>query len=92
MARQSSNDNDQASPKDPDLYGSFRDQGYSKEKSARVSNALANPAKAPAKKGGKSPPYEDWTRDQLDDRAAEIGIEGRSDMSKDELIAALRNH
>jgi hypothetical protein len=30
--------------------------------------------------------------DDLRRRAAEIGIEGRSEMSKDELIQALRNH
>jgi hypothetical protein len=30
--------------------------------------------------------------DDLQKRAAEIGIEGRSDMNKGELIKALRNH
>jgi len=29
---------------------------------------------------------------ELEERAAEIGIEGRSEMTKDELIDALRNH
>ena len=42
--------------------------------------------------GGKSPPYEDWTKEELYDRAQEIGIEGRSDMTKDQLIEALRDH
>jgi hypothetical protein len=41
---------------------------------------------------GESGSYEDWTTDELEERAAEIGIEGRSNMSKDELIDALRNH
>ena len=44
------------------------------------------------KRGGQSPPYEDWTKDDLYERAQEIDIDGRSDMSKDELIDALRNH
>jgi hypothetical protein len=30
--------------------------------------------------------------DELRDRAREIGIEGYSDLTKDELIEALRNH
>jgi hypothetical protein len=30
--------------------------------------------------------------EELRERAAEIGIEGRSDMDKGELISALRNH
>jgi len=30
--------------------------------------------------------------DELQDRAAEIGIEGRSSRNKDELIEGLRNH
>lgn len=42
--------------------------------------------------GGESGSYEDWSVDDLQDRAREIGIEGRSDMAKDELIEALRNH
>ena len=44
------------------------------------------------KKGGKAGSYEDWTKQDLQKRAAEIGIEGRSKMSKSELVNALRNH
>lgn len=78
------------SVKDDETYEELRDQGYSKEKSARIANAQANDSQHPSKKGGKQPPYEDWTKDELYDRAQEVGIEGRSDMSKDELIDALR--
>lgn len=35
---------------------------------------------------------DDRTVDELRERAAELGIEGRSKMDKDELIDALRNH
>ena len=35
---------------------------------------------------------EDWSKDDLQKRAGEIGIEGRSKMSKGELVDALRNH
>jgi hypothetical protein len=44
------------------------------------------------KKGGNASNYEDQTKDQLLKRAREIGVEGRSKMSKGELINALRNH
>jgi hypothetical protein len=44
------------------------------------------------KKGGKSPAYQDWTKADLVKRAREIGIKGRSAMSKAQLISALRNH
>lgn len=36
-------------------------------------------------------PYEQWTKSDLYDRAQELDIEGRSSMSKRELIAALRS-
>ncbi|MGR3374415.1 Rho termination factor N-terminal domain-containing protein [Pseudooceanicola sp.] len=77
--------------KDDKLYEDLRDEGYSKEKAARIANAKANPDQHPSKKGGKQPPYEEWTKEELYDRAQEIGIEGRSDMTKDELIDALRD-
>ncbi|MBO0904855.1 DUF7218 family protein [Jiella sonneratiae] len=78
--------------KDPKLYEALRDEGYSKEKSARISNAKANPDMQPSKKGGKAAPYEEWTKDEIYERAQEIGIDGRSDMTKDQLIEALRHH
>ena len=58
-----------------------------------ISNAAANTSRSSVgKKGGKSGDYDDWTKDQLMKRAKEIGIEGRSSMSKAELIDALRTH
>ncbi|WP_425410650.1 DUF7218 family protein [Hyphococcus sp.] len=78
--------------KDDETYEELRKDGASKEKAARIANAKANDKQHPSKKGGKASPYEDWTKDELEDRAAEIGIDGRSDMNKDELIKALRNH
>ncbi|GAA5080764.1 Rho termination factor N-terminal domain-containing protein [Roseibacterium beibuensis] len=78
--------------KDEDTYEALRDKGMSKEKAARIANAQANDRQSPSEKGGKAPPYEDWTKDDLMDRAQEIGIEGRSKMDKNELIEALRSH
>lgn len=78
--------------KDDKAYEALREDGMSKEKAARIANARANPAQSPSKKGGQSPRYEDWTKDDLYQRAQEIGIDGRSGMSKDELIGALRTH
>jgi hypothetical protein len=37
-------------------------------------------------------PYEEWTKAELYDRAQELDIDGRSQMSKRQLIAALRHH
>ena len=77
-----------SSIKDDDQYESLREEGMGKEKAARIANTDRATA---GKRGGSSPSYENWNVDELQDRAAEIGIEGRSDMNKDELIEALRN-
>lgn len=81
-----------SSIKDDETYEELRDEGASKEKAARIANAQASDDMSPSKKGGKAPPYEEWTKDDLYDRAQDLDIEGRSDMTKDELIEALRNH
>jgi hypothetical protein len=75
--------------KDDEQYEALREQGASKEKAARIANTDRSSA---GRRGGNSPAYEDWTVDDLRERAADIGIEGRSDMNKSELIDALRNH
>lgn len=51
--------------KDDATYEALRDEGASKEKAARIANARANPKQNPSRKGGKSPPYEEWTKRQL---------------------------
>ena len=76
--------------KDDETYEALRDRGASKSKAAAIANARADPDRHPSRKGGKAPPYEEWTRDELHDRARELDVEGRSDMTKNELIAALR--
>lgn len=77
--------------KDDATYQALRADGASKQKAARIANAQADADQNPSRKGGKQPPYEDWTRDALYERAQELEIEGRSDMTKSELIEALRN-
>jgi hypothetical protein len=79
--------------KDEKTYQELRDQGESKEKSARIANAAANSSRsAVGRKGGRSGSYDDWSKQDLVKRAREIGIKGRSTMTKAELIEALRDH
>lgn len=81
------------SVKDDELYEELREEGESKEKSARIANAAAASSRSEVgRRGGEAGSYEDWTVDDLRDRARELEIEGRSSMSKDDLIAALRDH
>ncbi|HKY68349.1 MAG TPA: Rho termination factor [Acidimicrobiales bacterium] len=76
-----------SSIKNPKQYEAMRDEGMSKAKAARISNA-GRPA---ARKGGKASDYDDMTKDQLMRRARQRDISGRSSMSKGELIRALRS-
>lgn len=79
--------------KDDRQYEALREQGASKEKAARIANASSNSSRsAVGRRGGKAADYDDQTVEELRRRAAEIGIDGRSKMSKRELISALRNH
>lgn len=79
--------------KDDELYEALREDGNSKEKAARIANQAASEGRrSVSKRGGRSKKYEDWSKNELYRRAQEVGIEGRSNMSKDELIQALRHH
>jgi hypothetical protein len=69
------------------LLGSF-----TTGKTARIANAQANKDMHPSEKGGENPAYEKRSKEDLMDKAQDVGIEGRSSMDKDELIRALRNH
>ena len=81
------------SVKDPEVYEAVRRQGASKEKAARIANAAAGQGKKTvSSRGGRGGDYEDRTKDDLLKQARKVGIEGRSKMSKGELISALRNH
>jgi hypothetical protein len=73
--------------KDDKLYEDLHRQGESKEKAARIANA-----KAAGTLDNESTHLENRTKDELYEQAQEIGIEGRSKMSKAELVKAIRDH
>ncbi|MFD6700029.1 MULTISPECIES: Rho termination factor N-terminal domain-containing protein [unclassified Microbacterium] len=79
--------------KDPELYEKLRDEGNSKEKAARISNAAAREGRgAVGRRGGESGSYDDWAVDDLRRRAKELGLRGYSGKRKQELIHMLRDH
>ena len=73
--------------KNEEQYEALRDKGYSKEKAARIANTEDS-----GEKGGKAGKYEDRTKEELYEQAKKVGIDGRSNMNKKELIEALRNN
>ena len=79
--------------KDEQTYQALRREGNSEEKSARIANAAAGSSRSKVgRKGGKSPSYSDWSKEDLVKRARELGVKGRSTMTKAQLIDALRHH
>lgn len=78
--------------KDEELYEELREEGNSKQKSARIANAAARDGRSKVgERGGESGRYEDWTVPELKSRAKEIGLSGYSGKKKAELIKTLRN-
>ena len=77
--------------KDNEQYEALREDGMSKSKAAAIANANNGDREKTARKGGKASPYEEWTKDELYERAQERDIDNRSQMNKEELITALRN-
>lgn len=68
-------------------YEALKREGMSKEKAARIANTPNS-----GKKGGSAGKYEERSKEDLYRKAKEVDIQGRSGMSKNELINALRNH
>lgn len=68
-------------------YEALREDGMSKEKAARIANSDPKDMARNRKDSGS---YEEWTKDQLLEKARDVGIKGRSSMNKRELVSALR--
>ena len=82
-----------SSIKNEKMYEDLRKEGNSKEKAARISNAAAaRGKKSVGRKGGKAGSYDDWSVADLEKRAKELGVTGYSGLTKDKLVAKLRNH
>lgn len=73
--------------KNDEQYEALRNKGMSKEKAARISNEPNA-----SSKGGRSNKLEERNKKELLEQAKEIGIKGRHDMKKSELIDTIRNH
>jgi len=81
------NKNNSSKIKNEKQYEALKDRGYSKQKAARIANT-----KNAGQKGGHSEKYEERSKSELYDKAKQVGISGRSKMSKQELAEALRNN
>jgi hypothetical protein len=75
------------------VKGKKVERAASKAKPARAMKAMAGVSRSHAgQKGGRAHSYSEWTKVDLMHRAREVGIKGRSTMTKDELVKALRRH
>ncbi len=70
-----------------DQYEALAEKGYSKEKSAKIANIPES-----GEKGGRAKEYEKRTKAEVYEQAKKVGIQGRSKMTKGELIKTLRNN
>ena len=77
-----------SSIKRPRQYEKMRESGMSKGKAARISNA----GPSASRKGGRAESYDDWNKNDLMNRARDLGISGRSSMTKGQLVKALRSN
>ena len=69
------------------MYEALRDDGASKQKAARISNAASSMSRSTVgHKGGEAGSYDDMTKKVLLARARAIGIDGRSRMNNEALI------
>ena len=73
--------------KDKDQYEALKRKGYSKQKAARISYSVGA-----EKRGGEAKPYEKQSKKDLMSEAAKVENTGRSKMSKEELMQALRHN
>jgi hypothetical protein len=79
--------------KDREMYEELREEGASKEKAARISNAAASQGrKTVGRRGANAKDYDDRTVPELRKRAKELGLKGYSGKKKSELISMIRNH
>jgi hypothetical protein len=77
--------------KNKGLFEQLRGAGLSKKKSTRVADNVAKTSRKKAgQKGGKAGSYDNWTVPDLQRRAKQVGIHGRSAMTKKQLVKALR--
>jgi len=79
--------------KDRELYEELREEGASKEKAARISNAAAAQGRGTVgRRGGNAKDYDERTVPELRRRAKELGLTGYSGKRKSELISMIRDH
>ena len=85
---------DQASKGAKEVVGQTRAQG--KRGADRLDEVTERTARKAVDAVDSSPssgtPYEQWSKADLYERAQELDIDGRSTMSKQQLISALRSH